>query len=249
MRPLSALLGSLRSRRSTSSLHARPFYRAHPFDSPISIKDVDQRGLIDDDLRIFYNRIPKVANTTLVFSLAKMRTGKAPESPDVKKDFRRPSHLNEAEVNRLKDYLKVVFVRDPFTRTLSAYLNKIVARFRADGRLPAPEGLRFESIPSFPEFCAYLADGGLHDNVHWAPQTSLMLLPLSQFDIVGRFERFETDARNVLARLGAPDCADSIVTFSTHSTRANDRIDDFYDAESRAIVRHVFRADREALGY
>jgi hypothetical protein len=76
-----------------------------------------------------------------------------------------------------------------------------------------------------------------------------MLLPLSRFDIVGRFESFEDDARKVLARLGAPDRDDPIVTFSPHATRASDRVDDFYDPQTRAIVRRLYRADFEALGY
>ena len=108
----------------------------------------------------------------------------------------------------LDGYLKFTFVRSPYSRVLSAYLHKIIHRLQRGRALKGPESKRFTHAPTFTEFCRYLADGGLDDNIHWAPQVALMLLPPSKFDLIGKVETFESDVRTVLSRLGAESPAD-----------------------------------------
>jgi hypothetical protein len=236
-------------KRAAEGIGQSPFYLAYPFHSPMPIKAVDMRGLIDDKLRVFYNRIPKAANTTLVFTIAKLRSGATPTSLDIKKDFRRPSQLQASEVRALDGFFKFMFVRNPYSRILSAYLHKIVRRLERGAKLGASGLDSSRGTPTFREFCSYLADGGLFENVHWSPQTSLMLLPFAKFDFIGKVETFENDVRTVLSRLGADEPADFIVPFSNYVTNSHLRIDDFYDTETRAIVRRLYRSDFETFDY
>ena len=235
-------------RTGADAIRRTPFYVAYPFRSPMPIKPVDARGLIEDKLSVFYNRVPKAANTSVVFTLAKMRSG-APTLRGVKKNFRRPAQLIEAEVRRLDSYFKFVFVRNPYSRVLSAYLHKIVHRLERGGCLEPAERNRFRETPSFPEFCRYLADGGLFNNIHWAPQTALMLLPLSKFDFIGKVESFDSDIHTVLSRLGAENPKDFIVTHSRYFTHAQRRLDDYYDAETRGLIGRLYERDFATFGY
>jgi hypothetical protein len=212
------------------------------------IKNVDARGLIDDELRVFYNRVPKAANTSVVFTLAKLRSGSTPTTVDIKKQFRRPSHLSDREVGMLENYLKFTFVRSPFSRVLSAYLHKICHRMQRSV-LKGPETGRFTHVPTFTEFCRYLSEGGLYDNVHWAPQVALMLLPPSKFDFIGKVENFDNDLRWVLSRLGGKCTADMVVTHSNHFTHADHRLDSYYDLETRSLIGRLYADDFSTFGY
>ena len=236
-------------RTGADAIRRTPFYVAYPFRSPMPIKPVDARGLIEDKLCTFYNRVPKAANTSVVFTLAKMRSGKTPTSREVKKNFRRPAQLTEAEVRTLDDYFKFIFVRNPYSRVLSAYLHKIVRKLERGARLEPAESKRFRETPSFPEFCRYLADGGLFNNIHWAPQTALMLLPLSKFDFIGKVESFDSDVHTVLSRLGADNPKDFLVTHASYFTHAQRRVDDYYNAETLRLIGRLYEDDFATFGY
>jgi hypothetical protein len=224
-----------------SDLRSAPFFITYPFNSPLAISAADIRGLVEPRLKVFYSRVPKAANTSVVFTLEKLRTGVAPDSVKIKRNFRRPSQLSEDEVRALDSYFKFTFVRDPFTRVLSAYLSKVVP-----GAIVPPR-LRGGATPTFADFCEFLRDGGLHENAHWAPQTSLLLMRPGQFDFIGKVEQFDRDIRVVLDRLGGS--ADSIVYHSSRPTQAAQHMDEFYDERSRSLVRDLYREDFAAFGY
>jgi hypothetical protein len=223
-------------------IRSSPFYRSYPFRSPVAINKADVRGLVDHQLRIFYNRISKAANTSVVYSLIKLKTGEIPSSLLVKFHFTRPSDLSEQQVAALGSYFKFTFVRDPYNRILSTYLSKI-----ARGKV-VPPGLA-RSQPSFREFCRYLADGGLYENGHWAPQTALMLIPISAFDFIGKVENFDDDIKGVLSRLGADDSEAISVRHSSYATQAASRMNDHYDNETRDLIADLYRDDFEVFGY
>ena len=75
-----------------------PFYKRYPFAGHASIKSADDRGCVDFELGIFYNRVPKAANSTVVSTLVNKKLGVEVESPKAKKLFRSPSTLSMEEV-------------------------------------------------------------------------------------------------------------------------------------------------------
>jgi hypothetical protein len=227
-------------------LRRSPFYRAYPYRGLLPLADCDRRGAVDPALRVFFSRVPKAANSSVAVQLAELRLGRAPSQRDAKRSFLRPSELTAQQVAELPGYFKFTIVRNPYTRVLSAYLNKIVGgkklaylgRSRGEG---AP--------PSFAEFLAYLDRGGLHANAHWTPQTALMLLPRERLDFVGRVERLSEDLHFVVTKLAPTSAAAASGPAPPRPTRAGADLARHYDAHCADWVRRLYRDDFAAFGY
>jgi hypothetical protein len=237
--PLAGLLGSRSAR-----LRRTPFYRAHPYEHALPIADCDARGAVDPERRVFFNRVPKAANTSVTRRLAALRLGDDVSHHDARRAFIRPSALSAAQVAELPGYFKFTVVRNPYARVLSAYLNKIVGGKKL-GYMGRSRG--DAAPPSFREFLDYLERSGLHANAHWTPQTGLMLLPLAQLDFVGRVERLHEDLPFVLARV-APE-RPAPPPEAPRRTRAEADFARHYDADCAAAVRRLYRGDFAAFGY
>ena len=166
----------------SGKLRARPFYRMYPYSGGVLHPSVDRRGLIDFELGVFFSGIPKAANSSVTINLAEARFGERIASPQAKKLFLFPSQISEPQALSVSNLYRFTFVRDPYSRILSAYLDKIVRGKTIPSELRRRSGL----YPTFEDFCRYLSDGGLYDNIHWAPQTTLLHLPIDQYDFIGK---------------------------------------------------------------
>lgn len=225
----------------------RPFYRRYPCESPVSIFHLDMRGAYSPQEPVFYNRIPKAANSTVMTVLAQHSTFSRAGATRAKSRMLRPSRMTAAQVAGLAagEAFRFTFVRDPYARVLSAYRDKILGAKRQLDRhfRVAPGG----SVPTFTEFCRFLADRGLWLDAHWAPQADLLLLPPDDFDLIGRVETLDRDLTTVVAR----------VFGATHDqgrragpvTDATDRVASDYTDEARAIVARLYRRDFDIFGY
>ena len=230
--------------QANRTFRKRPFYRKYPYSGQVPFARVDLRGAIDFRLGYFFNRIPKAANTTLTMALAELSTGIPVQSKQAKKLFKNPSDLSNNEVIDFERLFKFIFVRNPYTRTLSAYLDKIV---RGKG---VPETLTNGCESTFLEFCQFLRDGGLYSNIHWAPQTSIMLLPLRDFDFVGKIERIDDDFDLVLDRLGSAKSVSNFLGLEKGRRKsANSNMRLHYNDAAAEIVRSLFWEDFQRLGY
>lgn len=128
-----------------------------------------------------------------------------------------------ADAARLADpgTARFAMVRDPFSRTLSAYLNKVASRLPVRPETPGEDhfrrvvraidvyrrdGLGAAAFPeiTFEVFLRWLGESGspfVRDE-HWAPQCVLLRQPEVRFDILGRFEALPVDGDRILAALG-----------------------------------------------
>ncbi|VFV32566.1 carbohydrate sulfotransferase 8 [Lynx pardinus] len=121
-------------------------------------------------------------------------------------------------LHRLSTYTKMLFVREPFERLVSAFRDKfehpnsyyhpvfgkaILARYRANA---SREALRTGSGVRFPEFVQYLLD--VHRpvgmDIHWDHVSRLCSPCLIDYDFVGKFESMEEDANFFLSLIRAP---------------------------------------------
>lgn len=229
---------------------ALPFYRRWPYRGPVWWTEANLRGAISHEHRFFYNRLPKVANSSITGALvdAARAAGSTGVSASPKHFFARPSDLSRAKVSALaEDYFRFVFVRDPYSRTLSAFLDKIGNRQRQAKRPLAWCAKQGIDTPDFTDFCRYLDATGLYDDPHWAPQTSLLLMPLEEFHHVGRFETLDDDLATVMQRIfGTTLTADRR---GPPSTGAAELAAAQYSDTTRGIVRRLFAEDFERLGY
>ncbi|MGM0433323.1 MAG: sulfotransferase family protein [Pseudomonadota bacterium] len=215
-----------------------PFYRRYPYSDGISINSADARGLVDFEMGVFCNRIPKAANSSVVTNLAYHKLGYTIPDREAKKLFTTPSELRQHQVANISSLFSFAFVRNPYTRVLSAFLDKVERRANRNNR-----------DVSFLEFLEYLERGGLYSNAHWAPQHSLLLLPFERFDFFGKTENLNKDLSYVLQQLGLYSESDGVLSALSNSTGASKKIDSYYDKETRLKVKELYSEDFNFFGY
>lgn len=176
-----------------------------------------------------------------------------------------------AEDRRLLDtpgLRKFAFVRDPLSRSLSAYLNKVASRLPLGPETPDEEYFRrvtrrieaFRTARLDPQahpavdfgvFLLWLRDSGDYARLdeHWQSQTRLLRAPHIRFDILGRFERLAEDAPRVLAEMGCdiPFPSQQDVKFSP--TEATRKLAQYVGPREAALVAGIYREDFENFGY
>ncbi len=145
------------------------------------------------------------------------------------------------------DIFTFAFVRNPYTRALSCYLDKFVDNPSERARLAPELGLPDET----PDFRTYLA--AIHAQspdaweIHWASQTALLRPDRIAYDYLGRFENFADHFTQVCRTIGVP--ADGVAKGTAHATGAGRRIRDYFGAEEIALVRAIYADDFQTFGY
>lgn len=163
---------------------------------------------------------------------------------------------------------RYAFVRDPISRVLSAYLNKVASRLPLGPETPDEEHFRriarrietFRAARLDPQahpavdfavFLLWLRDSGDYfcGDEHWQTQTRLLRAPHIRFDILGRFERLDTDAATVLRQMGCtiPFPTQSDVKFSP--TGATQKVAQHVGPREAALLAGIYREDFENFGY
>ncbi|XP_033113931.1 carbohydrate sulfotransferase 11-like [Anneissia japonica] len=125
-----------------------------------------------------------------------------------------PKFTTKEIVERLDNYTKFLFVRNPFSRILSAYKDKFVDHhfesFNKIGRtiIKNYRKSKFNETEidgtdvSFQEFVDYLLDGHHKSNVHWTPIHSQNYPCEIDFNYIGKLEDSNDDIKYVLKKLG-----------------------------------------------
>jgi len=158
---------------------------------------------------IAFNRIAKSGNSSVILYLDEAISGPSSHQNDYKQAKRSAMGTGKSlvEMSRTKQdrasLRKASFftvVRNPWTRTLSAFLDKI-ANGPQDkyGSIP---GFGDNSKTGFEAFIAFLGNGGLHTNHHWKPQNDALLLPASHFQTICRLEHLAEELPVALAQTG-----------------------------------------------
>ncbi|XP_035537085.1 carbohydrate sulfotransferase 11 [Morone saxatilis] len=187
--------------------------------------------VVDEDHELIYCYVPKVACTNWK-RVMMVLTGRGKYSDPMEipsNEAHIPSNLKTlnqysiAEINhRLKNYLKFLFVREPFERLVSAYRNKftlkynssfhkrfgtrIIRRYRKNA---TQDALLNGADVKFKEFAEYLVDPATQRdgplNEHWQTVYQLCHPCHIHYDLVGKYETLEEDANYVLRLVGVGD--------------------------------------------
>ena len=161
------------------------------------------------------------------------------------------------------EYFKFSFVRNPFTRIMSCYIDKFVNKIKINnnevnllaetetkGRM---KKLGIDSVtylPTFDEFIERVYNQEFYDmDVHWAPQSFLLGLPKVKYDYIGRFEYFE-DSINYIVKRNNLHTPPNLKFFGTqHKTNADSLLNDFFTPLTIKRVQEIYHNDFAFLGY
>lgn len=219
--------------------------------------------------KYIYVETPKVACSTIKLTLHRLEI----ENPKLEKNFRnihsreyspllKPTQVgNFEQLLKSKKYTKFCFVRNPYTRLLSAYLDKIDSReedvwirhrenyFKACGTKPKTEKELMRDIP-FEQFVKNISTHTIKQmDPHWRPQYYQTLQEHIEYDLIGKFENIDNDLPKVLKEIFGRKYKKYITEITKHKTNANSKVDQYYTDEIKDMVYETYKKDFEYFGY
>ncbi|CAG4943713.1 unnamed protein product [Colias eurytheme] len=224
--------------------------------------------LIDDQHKLLYCYVPKVActnwkrilmilggkwNDTDVLAIP----GNLAHSAGM---FRNLSSASKEERDHmLENYHKMIIVRNPFERLLSAYRNKlegdtpsakyfqdrvgkrIIKAYREN---PSNESLEHGHDVTFREFALFLTNksGDLADvvnNEHWQPITNLCHPCLIKYTLVGKYETLLDDSLLALHTINASN----VVQFPrlAHTSGTAQKLRSYFSQLELPLIRRLYK--------
>ncbi|XP_026222077.1 carbohydrate sulfotransferase 8-like isoform X2 [Anabas testudineus] len=209
-------------RRLLSEVCAR--YQPGVMTQPVTQRQVS-RIYVEDRFRLLYCEVPKAGcsnwkRVLMVLGGSATSTRAIPhDAAHYANRLRRLESYDQAGIaERLRSYTKVLFVREPFERLVSAFRDKfespnsyyhpvfgrpIISRYRVNASRIA---LRTGAGVTFREFVQYLLD--VHRpvgmDIHWEPVSQLCNPCLLRYNFIGKFEDLQEEANFLLRSVGAP---------------------------------------------
>lgn len=208
--------------------------------------DLVSEKLLLRDARVLFVGVPKVATRSLIEALTSLPAdvGK-PEflELDVESLLRR-----HAEV---RDYFKFTFVRNPWSRATSCYLEKIKNEhpIKQARHLHNRRGL--EAGMPFEAFAEWLNSREGSDDFadrHWMSQHRILANDrpdLIKYDFIGRFERLAGDFNRLRALTGLllPELSHKL------QTQSPDQYKTLYSKRTIELIARRYARDIEMFGY
>jgi Sulfotransferase family len=209
--------------------------------------------------KVIYIETPKVGCTAikqiLQYSELNYDSSKLPDDVHDRRlsPLKSPKN-NEAEFLAClasEEYFTFSFVRNPFTRVLSAYLDKIIGRPGVTTPIQQKMGIDPNTyIPTFPEFIDLVYATPASDmNPHWAPQTFLLGFEKVRYDYLGRFEFFRPSIDHLVSRTSLQVPAGALSHGKEHATDASVKAGDYYTKAIIEQVLEIYCDDFRYLGY
>lgn len=226
----------------------------------VSASDLNYLIHYDPDRNIAYFETPKVACTSIKKYMQDKVFG-APQEFETKGQVhdRAASPIRPLLERSSEEIIAVLtgrvrrfsFVRNPYSRILSGYLDKIVTnQWERDRHLPIL-GFDPNETPSFLAFLQAIKKipEGTED-IHFALQSRLLLTGNVGYEFIGRFECFDEDFARLKATFYRDKADDNYAAFGKHhASDANDKIAAHFGAEERAIVEEIYGPDFRLFGY
>ncbi|XP_038077133.1 carbohydrate sulfotransferase 11-like [Patiria miniata] len=191
-----------------------------------SFEDLSKEALthyiVDDTHRLLYCNIPKVASTSWlrIFLALKGVLANAYDGDQqfVQKDaassLRLLSSYGRHEMETiLRTYTKFVFVRNPFTRILSAFRNKLdpklsheghrlwsgwIKRIKTHIRNGSSSATELTYDLTFPDFVRFVTDRRSMSNRHWTSMVHRCRPCHINYTFIGKIETINADSRSIL---------------------------------------------------
>lgn len=196
----------------------------------------NKKYLITKSKSYVYFRVPKCATRTILYYLH--------QHTQIEFGFPRYTKLNTGRNIRYDkswdDLLKFAFVRNPWERLVSAYIDKIQGNSLLRGSQLKNYKKKYNT---FNKMVQFIKSAKLEElNEHFNSQTNL--LPLNKLDFIGRFENLQEDFDIVCDKIGLPRKKLPHENQSKHK-----HYTEYYDDETRQIVAEKYAKDIEFFGY
>lgn len=181
--------------------------------------------------KVLWFRIPKNCSRTLVVLLQEAFGARMSLDPH-------GVAWTTYDEKEFDDYFSFIFVRNPWDRLLSCYLNTVVG--------PRARYTSFDecSEMSFEEFVVWLEGkdwAKLDHHVH--PQVR-SIPPGVEPDFIGRVENFDEDVNRLLKRFGMEASHCPRINASKHG-----HYREYYNERTKEIVARLYKEDIERFGY
>jgi hypothetical protein len=207
---------------------------------------------VSERFSYFYLANLKVASSTILRTLQLAEVDgdedRVPESPHDRENSPIPSYTRAKtaleQVLASESFFKFTYVRNPYTRVLSAYLDKIKNQPEERYRLLPTLGLPAESEPTFLEFLrAIQAQRDSWRDIHWATQSRLTQINNINYNFVGRFESFSTSFPRILNLLGIDEQFIARTRAPSNITGASDRLREYVGSKEREVIIATYESD------
>jgi len=215
------------------------------------------RIFISHKHKFVYYAVPKAAHTTIKFFIITIdEIGRGSAHGRVHSTNIPRIVFPENRSSKYKDYFHFTFVRNPYDRLLSCYIEKVynpALSNRIDHAFINGENLEFVkaygnsvgfkkmSFSGFVHFVTQIPDE--HCDPHFAPQHSL--LDLETLDFIGRLENFDQDFSYIKEQISLSDDVKPEKLMATkHGPYQN-----YYDDELRRMVAEKYARDLEIFNY
>ncbi len=230
-------------------------------------RQINEAILISLRNRFVFTRVSKVANSSLkhlVYSMEKP-TWAGPVRDDLIHDSQygpviRPAMLGLSSpiLHRAlysDTFFRFTFVRNPYAKALSTYLDRYMAKHSTVRRLVNEVAVAqgwlaaIEDPVDFPTFLRAIAEmPQRHMEVHISPQYIQTLSEVIPHDFIGALETLAEDTSHVARRIWGRD--DAALGFKSPSrTDATTRLKDSYRTEDIALINRLYQRDFEMFGY
>lgn len=183
------------------------------------------------------------------------------------------TYLNEFSPDeiqeKIQNYKKIIFLRDPYERLLSAYRNKFAdpkslyfhKRFgrriiRKTRKSPTIEELEKGNDVKFVEFVQYLTDPVTIQegyNEHWALYNTLCHPCTLKYNFIGKYETLDSDVDQVLSHLQMKDTIKFPPRNATYKRKkTGDMLADYYNkipSEDLKKLWKIYSVDYKVFDY
>lgn len=155
----------------------------------------------------------------------------------------------------LSEYFTFGLVRNPYTRILSAYFNKMVRLFKQERSEIKEKHLKYlapythhEKIfpkQGFKILLDHLCTSGnyLFKDSHFTPQSNL--IDPGKLDFLGRFENLQADTHFIFDKIGATNS----LPHKNKSKSSRIDLSKFLDQGNRKIIEELYHQDFELFNY